>query len=103
VLKTTAPAKPPYHLILATVPTQADPNGLRYGNILFGTRAYFNAGRVNNAERCFVRIRIEALQQEESVFSHDYSVQGQEVCVQVPADTLGDTVGRFSYIVVSGR
>jgi autotransporter strand-loop-strand O-heptosyltransferase len=46
-----------------------------------------------------VRFRIEVWEQGETVFRHDYSAAGQDVLVQFPVGTLGDTVGWFPYAV----
>ena len=120
----TAAAKPAYPPS-AVEPTQVGPDGLRFdfnsgcrvlvpegehpwrvrlsdvdtGNVLFETSADFNAGAVNSAKRYFVRFRVEAWQEGKSVFSHDYSAQGQEVLIQFPVGTIGDTVGWFPYAV----
>jgi autotransporter strand-loop-strand O-heptosyltransferase len=67
------------------------------GNVLFETE--LKAGRVNSTKRYYVRFRLEAWQQGESVYVHEYSAADREVMVQFPVGTLGDTVGWFPYAV----
>src|ERR1700758_2326985 len=100
----------------ADMPTQQGPRGLRFdfnegcrvvlpeadhpwrvrlsdldtGNVLFETE--LKAGRVNSTKRYYVRFRIEAWQQGERVFLHDYSAASREVLIRFPVETLGDTV-----------
>jgi autotransporter strand-loop-strand O-heptosyltransferase len=107
----------------AEVPTQEGPHGIRFdfnegcratfpesehawrirlsdldtGNILFETG--FNAGRINSSKRYYVRFRVEAWRDGESVFAHDYSAVDREVLIQFPVGTLGDTMGWFPYAV----
>jgi autotransporter strand-loop-strand O-heptosyltransferase len=107
----------------AEVPTQPGPKGLQFdfndgcrvllpegehpwkvrlsdldtGNILFQTD--LKAGRVNSTKRYFVRFRVEAWQQDESVFVHEYAAKDREVLIQFPVGTLGDTLGWFPYAV----
>ena len=117
-----APAKRAYPAAAAT-PTQEGPTGLRFdfnegcrvvlsdsehpwhvrlsdldtGNILFDTE--LKAGHVNSSKRYFVRFRVEAWQNGESVFAHDYSAADRDVLIQFPVGTLGDTLGWFPYAV----
>jgi len=65
--------------------------------VLFETE--LKAGAVNSTKRYFVRFRIELWQQDKSVFAHEYSAADQEVLVQYPVGTLGDTIGWFPYAV----
>jgi autotransporter strand-loop-strand O-heptosyltransferase len=107
----------------AELPTQNGPSGLRFdfndgcrvvleeaehpwrvrlsdldtGNILFETE--LKAGRVNSSKRYYVRFRIEAWQDGESVFVHEYSAADREVLIQFPVGTLGDSLGWFPYAV----
>jgi autotransporter strand-loop-strand O-heptosyltransferase len=67
------------------------------GNILFQTEMV--AGRVNSAKRYYVRFRIEVWQQDQLLFTHDYSAADRDVLVQFPVGTLGDTIGWFPYAV----
>jgi autotransporter strand-loop-strand O-heptosyltransferase len=70
------------------------------GNILYETD--IGAGRINSTKRYYLRCRIEVWAGEhtgEPVFSHDYSAKDQEVLVQFPVGTLGDTLGWFPYAV----
>jgi autotransporter strand-loop-strand O-heptosyltransferase len=102
-------------------PTQEGPRGLRFdfndgcrvvlpesehpwrvclsdldtGNVLFETE--IKAGRINSTKRYFVRFRIEAWQQGERVFLHDYSAAGRQVLIRFPVETLGDTIGWLPY------
>lgn len=105
------------------VPTQLGPFGLRYdfndgarlacpegtspwkvrlkdietGNVLFETE--FVGGRVNSSKRYYVRFRFEVFRGDEAVFTHDYSAENQQVLIQFPVGTLGDTLGWFPYAV----
>lgn len=105
----------------AEVPTQEGPKGLRFdfndgcrlimpvadhpwrvrltdldtGNILFETE--IKTGRVNSTKRYFVRFRVEAWMQDERILSHEYDAADQEVLIQFPVGTLGDTIGWFPY------
>jgi autotransporter strand-loop-strand O-heptosyltransferase len=107
----------------AEVPTQEGPKGLRFdfndgarvllteadkpwkvrlsdldtGNVLFETE--IKGGRINSSKRYYVRIRIDVLQQDETVLTHEYSCADREVLIQFPVGTLGDTVGWFPYAV----
>jgi autotransporter strand-loop-strand O-heptosyltransferase len=108
----------------ASLPTQAGPHGIRYdfndgcrivlpegawhvrlrdldtGNILYETE--IGAGRINSSKRYYLRCRIEVWtpgQSGEPVFRHDYSARGEDVLVQFPVGTLGDTLGWFPYAV----
>jgi autotransporter strand-loop-strand O-heptosyltransferase len=107
----------------AELPTQQGPKGLRFdfnhgcrvalpesahpwrvrlrdldtGNILFET--VIPAGRISSAKRYYVRIGIEVWQQDESVFTHQYSAADREVLIQFPVGTLGDPLGWFPYAV----
>jgi autotransporter strand-loop-strand O-heptosyltransferase len=67
------------------------------GNVLFETE--LKSGRVNSGKRYYVRFRVEAWQNGESVFSHDYSAADRDVLIQFPVGTLGDTLGWFPYAV----
>ncbi|MGH6740934.1 MAG: autotransporter strand-loop-strand O-heptosyltransferase, partial [Bradyrhizobium sp.] len=115
-------AKPAYPSA-AAVPTQEAPQGVRFdfneggrvvlpesehpwrvrlfdldtGNILYETE--LKAGRVASTKRYYVRFRIDVWQEGESVFSHEYSAEGQPVLINFPVGTLGDTLGWFPYAV----
>src|SRR5580658_662977 len=70
------------------------------GNILYETN--IGAGRINSTKRYFLCCRIEVWEQGhtgEPVFQHDYAAKGQDVLVQFPVGTLGDTLGWFPYAV----
>jgi autotransporter strand-loop-strand O-heptosyltransferase len=116
---TPKPAYPP----AAPLPTQSGPKGLRFdfnegcrilapesdhpwrvrisdldtGNVLYETE--LKAGRVSSTKRYYVRFRVEAWQQGESLLRHDYSAEGQQVLINFPIGTLGDTLGWFPYAV----
>jgi autotransporter strand-loop-strand O-heptosyltransferase len=107
----------------AEMPTQAGPKGLRFdfndgcrvvleeakhpwrvrlsdldtGNTLFETE--LKTGRVNSSKRYYVRFRVEAWQEGESIFVHEYSAADRDVLIQFPVGTLGDTIGWFPYAV----
>jgi autotransporter strand-loop-strand O-heptosyltransferase len=117
-----APAeKNPYPLPAAT-PTQAGPNGVRFdfnlgariklpagnnlrvrlrdldtANILFESSA--GAAFINSAKRYYLRIRIELIEAETIIFTHDYDAADQKVLIQFPVGTLGDIIGWFPYAV----
>jgi autotransporter strand-loop-strand O-heptosyltransferase len=65
------------------------------GNILFDTR--LDKGRVNSSKRYFVRFLVEVWSGDQQVLKHAYNAQDQEVLVQLPVGTLGDTIGWFPY------
>ncbi len=76
------------------------------GNVLFETA--FAAGVINSTKRYYLRCRIEIWavasqgngeKHEDPVFTHDYSAAGQDVLIQFPVGTLGDTMGWFPYAV----
>ena len=119
---TSAPVKRAYPAP-ADLPTQEGPKGLRYdfndggrvhlpesdhpwrvrltdldtGNILFETE--IKVGRVNSSKRYYIRVRLEAWQNNELLFSHDYSAADREVLIQFPVGTIGDTIGWLPYAV----
>ena len=114
-------AKPPF-ASACEVPTQEGPHGSRFdfndgcrvvlpeidkpwrvrlmdidtGNVLFESE--LKAGRINSSKHYFVRFRIEIWLGGELVLTHDYSAKDQEVLVQLPVGTLGDTLGWFPYV-----
>lgn len=70
------------------------------GNVLFETD--IGAGRIHSTKKYYLRCRIEVWSRErpaEPVFRHDYSARGQDVLVQFPVGTLGDTLGWLPYAV----
>lgn len=67
------------------------------GNTLFETE--LKAGRVNSSKRYYVRFHVEAWQNGESVFVHEFSAADRDVLIQFPLGTLGDTLGWFPYAV----
>ena len=113
----------PAYVPAAPTPTQEGPNGARFdfnegcrvmlpdtgkpwrvrisdldtGNILYETE--IAAGRVSSTKQYFIRFRLELWQGGESVLAHEYSASGQEVLIQFPVGTLGDTMGWFPYAV----
>jgi colanic acid biosynthesis glycosyl transferase WcaI len=114
------PARPAYPPPAAS-PTQLGNHGIRYdfnmgarilvpsgnwrvqlrdldtGNILFETTK--GDVFVNSSKRYFIRFRIEAWKDGESVFTHEYDATDREVLVQFPVGTLGDIMGWFPYAV----
>jgi len=117
-----SPPRPAYVPAVA-IPTQEGPYGARYdfnegcrvalpetgrpwrvrisdldtGNILYETE--IAAGRVSSTKQYFIRFRLELWQAGQSVLAHEYSAEGQEVLIQFPVGTLGDTMGWFPYAV----
>jgi autotransporter strand-loop-strand O-heptosyltransferase len=125
-LPAAKPAEPqprPAYVPAAAIPTQEGPHGARFdfnegcrvalpeigkpwrvrisdldtGNILYETE--IAAGRVSSTKQYFIRFRVELWQAGESVLAHEYSAEGQEVLIQFPVGTLGDTMGWFPYAV----
>ncbi len=113
--------QPSPFLLASAMPTQTGPLGIRYdfndgcrialperdtpwfvrirdldtGNVLFQTT--LARGRVNSSKRYYVRGRLEAWSAGKLAFAHDYDASGQNVLINFPVGTLGDTVGWFSY------
>jgi autotransporter strand-loop-strand O-heptosyltransferase len=81
----------------AEAPWRVRLSDLDTGNIVF--EAELKAGRVSSTKRYYVRFRLEVWQEDESVFTHDYSAADREVLVQFPVGTIGDTIGWFPYAV----
>jgi autotransporter strand-loop-strand O-heptosyltransferase len=103
------------------LPSQSGPLGIRYdfndgcrlllpegnwrvrlsdldtGNTVYETR--LTSGRINSSKRYYIRFRLEVWADDALVLSHDYSAVNQEILVQLPVGTLGDTVGWFPYVV----
>ena len=118
--RTIDQVKPPY-MPAVPQPTQQGPAGLRYdfnegcrvqtpddgakwrvrltdlgtGNVLFETTADFAAGLVRSAKRYFIRFRVEAWRDGETVFTHDYDARDREVLIQLYPHTIGDGIGWF--------
>ena len=118
---TAAPAEKSAYPAPASLPTQEGPLGIRYdfnngcrvalpkgerawrarlsdldtGNVLFETR--LEAGAINSSKRYYIRFRIDIWSGDDLVFSHDYLALGQDVLIQFPVGTLGDTMGWFPY------
>jgi autotransporter strand-loop-strand O-heptosyltransferase len=108
---------------LAEFPTQEGPRGIRFdfnsgcrlmlpraahpwkvklsdldtGNVLYTTEIV--DGRVHSSKRYYVRFRIEVRQQDQLLFSHDYSAADRDILIVFPARTLGETIGWFPYAV----
>jgi autotransporter strand-loop-strand O-heptosyltransferase len=70
---------------------------LNTGNILFQTE--IKTGRINSSKRYYVRFRVEIMQGDEVLLTHDHSCAGREVLIQFPVGTLGDPMGWFPYAV----
>lgn len=106
----------------AAVPTQIGPLGIRFdfnlgarvtipegkswrvrlrdldtGNILFESSP--GAGFINSTKRYYLRISIEVLEGTDTIFHHEYDAAKENVLVQFPVGTLGDTMGWFPYAV----
>ena len=113
--------KRPYPLP-AQFPTRAGPLGIRFdfnlgarimlpdgkqwrirlrdldtGNILFESSP--GAAFVNSSKRYYLRIGLEVLDKDGTVFQHDYDAARENVLIQFPVGTLGDTLGWFPYAV----
>jgi autotransporter strand-loop-strand O-heptosyltransferase len=112
--------KMPYKAAVPT-PTQEGPHGLRFdfnegcrlatpdtgrnwrvrltdldtGNTLFETSGEFRAGLVRSAKRYYIRFRIEAWQDGEPVFTHEYDARDRDVLIQIYPFTIGDGIGWF--------
>jgi len=126
VAAATSAAQPPPKLaypLPAEIPTQEGSSGLRFdfnsgcrvtlpqgahpwrvrlsdldtGNTLYQVELV--AGQINSSKRYFVRFGVEVWQQDQIVFSHEYSAADREVLIQFPVGTLGDTMGWFPYAV----
>ncbi len=67
------------------------------GNIIFESSA--GAAFVNSTKRYFIRFGIEVFDADQKIFSHDYDAAGEEILIQFPVGTLGDTMGWFPYAV----
>ena len=78
-------------------PWKARLSDIDSGNIIYQTEIV--AGRINSSKRYYVRFRVELWQQDQLVFTHDYSARDREVLIQFPVGTLGDTMGWFPYAV----
>jgi len=71
------------------------------GNILFDSKT--KAAFVASSKRFYVRFGVEVWSGEESVFKHEYDARGQEVLIQFPVGTLGDTMGWMPYAIRFGE
>jgi len=69
------------------------------GNILFMTTPDFRGGVVLSQKKYYVRFRIEAWEDGELRFAHDYDPTNQDVLICFPVGTLGDTIAWLSYAV----
>lgn len=115
--ETIKPAYPP----AASMPTQAGPAGIHFdfnlgarvlipqgdfrvrlsdldtGNILFETST--KGAFVNSSKRFYVRFGVEVWEGETRILHHEYSARDQQVLIQLPVGTLGDTIGWLPYAV----
>ncbi|GBQ07121.1 hypothetical protein AA14362_1183 [Acetobacter cerevisiae DSM 14362] len=71
------------------------------GNILFHHEAA--GATISSSKRYYVRFGIEVTDigadgVERPVFQHEYDARGQEVVIQLPVGTLGDTLAWFPYV-----
>lgn len=55
---------------------------------------------VTSVKKFFIRFRLEifAPGSDRPIFTHDYDAADREVMIQLPAGTLGDSIGWFSYV-----
>jgi autotransporter strand-loop-strand O-heptosyltransferase len=67
------------------------------GNILFESSP--GAAYVNSTKRYFIRFAIEVFEADKRVFRHDYDAAGEDVLIQFPVGTLGDTIGWLPYAI----
>lgn len=106
----------------ASVPTQTGPIGIRFdfnlgarvlipegkswrvrlrdldtGNVLYESSA--GAAFINSTKRYFLRMSVEVLDGKSVIFHHEYNAEAENVLVQFPVGTLGDTLGWFPYAV----
>jgi autotransporter strand-loop-strand O-heptosyltransferase len=115
-----AAVKPAYPPAAAT-PTQSGPRGITFdfnlgarvlvppgewrvrlsdldtGNTLFETPT--KGAFINSSKRFYVRFGIEVWEGESRIFHHEYDCRDQEVLIQLPVGTLGDTIGWLPYAV----
>jgi autotransporter strand-loop-strand O-heptosyltransferase len=85
------------HLPESDHPWRVRLTDLDTGNIVFETE--IKTGRVNSSKRYYIRFRLEVWQDNEFLFSHDYSAADREILIQFPVGTLGDPIGWFPYAV----
>ena len=86
------------------MPLSEDPWGvtltdLDAGNILFESTTDFTGGMVSSSKRYYIRFAIEVRSRGAVVFRHEHDPRGQDVLIQLPVGTLGDTIGWFPYAV----
>jgi len=67
------------------------------GNILFETAT--KGAFVNSSKRFYIRFAVEVWDGETRVLHHEYNAEGQEILIQLPVGTLGDTMGWLPYAV----
>ena len=66
-------------------------------NILFETTT--KGAFINSSKRFYVRFGIEVWEGETRILNHEYDATGQDVLIQLPVGTLGDTIGWLPYAV----
>jgi autotransporter strand-loop-strand O-heptosyltransferase len=106
----------------ASRPTQAGPLGIRFdfnlgariltpegkpwrvrlrdldtGNILFESSP--GASFINSTKRYYLRLSVEVLDGPDLIFHHEYNAANENILIQFPVGTLGDTMGWFPYAV----
>ncbi|MFZ2727338.1 MAG: autotransporter strand-loop-strand O-heptosyltransferase [Methylococcaceae bacterium] len=67
------------------------------GNIVYET--HIEGGSINSAKRYFIRFRIEVWESGNQILTHEYCANNQQVLIQFPIGTLGDTVGWLPYAI----
>lgn len=122
------PAGRPAYLEAPAMPVMAGPHGIRYdfnlgarvhlpqrtegkwrvtlrdldtGNVLFLHET--TGATISSSKRYYVRFGIEVVEigadgVERPVFEHSYDAREQEVIIQLPVGTLGDTLAWFPYV-----
>jgi autotransporter strand-loop-strand O-heptosyltransferase len=117
------PGKKPPFVPPAPIPTQVGPKDIRYdfnngcrvqvpgsgedwrvrlsdqdtGNVLFET--VLKQGTISSTKHYYLRARIEVWSGAEQVLDHEYRACDQEVLIQLPIGTIGDSMGWFPYAV----
>jgi autotransporter strand-loop-strand O-heptosyltransferase len=124
VTQTKQPEQPKIYGDIPPVPTQTAIEGIKFdfndgirvqfpatgnyrvcfsdidtGIILYNTDVEPNA-MVTSVKKFFIKFRLEIFRQgeTEAIFTHDYDAKKQEVMIQLPVGTIGDSIGWFSYV-----
>lgn len=69
------------------------------GVILFSADAQPGA-MITSVKKFFIRFRLMIYHkgEPEPIFTHDYNAENQDVMIQLPVGTIGDSIGWFSYV-----